>query len=84
MTLGRRYMLECSGNNGCIVDETADLNLAARSINVGVFRTTGQRCTSTRRVIVHRSVDKAFTDKLVRCFEQIKDLRAKPAQGGGR
>ena len=30
--LGRRYMLECSGNNGCIVDETADLELAARSI----------------------------------------------------
>ena len=72
MTLGRRYMLECSGNNGCIVDETADLNLAARSITFGVVGTTGQRCTSTRRVIVHRSIAKAFTDKLVRCFEQIK------------
>ena len=71
-TLGRRYMLECSGNNGCIGDETADLNLAARSITCGVVGTTGQRCTSTRRVIVHRSVAKAFTDKLVRCFEQIK------------
>jgi aldehyde dehydrogenase (NAD+) len=71
-TLGRRYMLECSGNNGCIVDETADLNLAARSITFGVVGTTGQRCTSTRRVIVHRSVAQAFTEKLVRCFEQIK------------
>ena len=70
-TLGRRYMLECSGNNGCIVDETADLNLAARSITFGVG-TTGQRCTSTRRVIVHRSVSRAFTEKLVKCFEQIK------------
>lgn len=71
-TLGRRYMLECSGNNGCIVDETADLNLAARSITFGVVGTTGQRCTSTRRVIVHRSVAQAFTRKLVQCFEQIK------------
>lgn len=71
-TLGRRYMLECSGNNGCIVDETADLNLAARSITFGVVGTTGQRCTSTRRVIVHRSVSRAFTEKLVKCFEQIK------------
>lgn len=84
MTLGRRYMLECSGNNGCIVDETADLNLAARSITFGVVGTTGQRCTSTRRVIVHRSIAKAFTDKLVRCFEQIKEIRAKPAQWWGR
>ena len=39
-TLGRRYMLECSGNNGCIVDETADLKLAARSITFGAVGTT--------------------------------------------
>lgn len=71
-TLGRRYMLECSGNNGCIVDETADLNLAARSVTFGVVGTTGQRCTSTRRVIVQRGVAQAFTAKLIRCFEQIK------------
>lgn len=71
-TLGRRYMLECSGNNGCIVDETAELDLAARSITFGVVGTTGQRCTSTRRVIVHRSVADAFTRKLVQCFQQIK------------
>lgn len=69
--LGRRYMLECSGNNGCIVDETADLRLAARSITFGVVGTTGQRCTSTRRVIVHRSVARRFTELLKRSFEQI-------------
>jgi len=71
-TLGRRYMLECSGNNGCIVDETADLDLAARAITFGVAGTTGQRCTSTRRVMVQRSVSQAFTEKLVRCFAQIQ------------
>ena len=71
-TLGRRYMLECSGNNGCIVDETADLKLAARSITFGAVGTTGQRCTSTRRVIAHRSVEKELVSLLKRSFEQIK------------
>ena len=69
--LGRRYMLECSGNNGCIVDETADLKLAARSITFGVVGTTGQRCTSTRRVIVQKSVAAQFTEYLKKSFEQI-------------
>jgi aldehyde dehydrogenase (NAD+) len=71
-TLGRRYMLECSGNNGCIVDETADLELAARSIAFGVVGTTGQRCTSTRRVIVHRSVEQKLLSLLAKAFAQIK------------
>jgi aldehyde dehydrogenase (NAD+) len=71
-TLGRRYMLECSGNNGCIIDETADLKLAARSITFGAVGTTGQRCTSTRRVIAHRSVEKELVGLLKRSFEQIK------------
>lgn len=70
--LGRRYMLECSGNNGCIVDETADLELAARSITFGVVGTTGQRCTSTRRVIVQRSVADRLVELLKRSFAQIK------------
>lgn len=71
-TLGRRYMLECSGNNGCIVDETADLKLAARSITFGAVGTTGQRCTSTRRVIVHRSVERELVELLKRSFAQIQ------------
>ncbi len=71
-TLGRRYMLECSGNNGCIVDETADLKLAARSITFGAVGTSGQRCTSTRRVIAHRSVANELVDLLKRSFAQIK------------
>jgi aldehyde dehydrogenase (NAD+) len=71
-TLGRRYMLECSGNNGCIVDETADLKLAARSITFGAVGTTGQRCTSTRRVIVHRSVEGELVELLKKSFAQIR------------
>ena len=71
-SLGRRYMLECSGNNGCIVDETADLKLAARSITFGAVGTSGQRCTSTRRVIVQRAVAEKLVGLLKQSFEQIK------------
>ena len=71
-TLGRRYMLECSGNNGCIVDETADLKLAARSITFGAVGTTGQRCTSTRRIIAQKSIVEPLVDLLKRSFGQIK------------
>lgn len=70
--LGRRYMLECSGNNGCIVDETADLKLAARAITFGVVGTTGQRCTSTRRIIVQKGVAARFITLLTKAFAQIK------------
>jgi aldehyde dehydrogenase (NAD+) len=71
-TLGRRCLLECSGNNGCIVDETADLKQAARSLSFGVVGTTGQRCTSTRRVIAHSSISKQLVSYLSRSFAQIK------------
>lgn len=70
-TLGRRYQLECSGNNGCIVDETADLELAAKALTFGVVGTTGQRCTSTRRVIAHASIAGQLVELLKKSFDQI-------------
>lgn len=70
-TLGRRYQLECSGNNGCIVDETADLELAAKALTFGVVGTTGQRCTSTRRVIAHTSIADELVELMKKAFDQI-------------
>ncbi|QWF20601.1 aldehyde dehydrogenase family protein [Nocardioides sp. LMS-CY] len=70
-TLGRRYQLECSGNNGCIVDETADLDLAAKALTFGIVGTTGQRCTSTRRVIAHVDVVDALVERMKQAFDQI-------------
>ncbi|WP_258015928.1 aldehyde dehydrogenase family protein [Streptomyces sp. AJS327] len=70
-TLGRRYQLECSGNNGCLVDETADLELAAKALTFGVVGTTGQRCTSTRRVIAHHSIADRLVELMKRSFDQI-------------
>ncbi|HWK60281.1 MAG TPA: aldehyde dehydrogenase family protein [Eoetvoesiella sp.] len=71
-TLGRRYMLECSGNSAVIVDETADLKQTARGVTFSSIGTTGQRCTSMRRLIVHRSVHDELVELLKKSFSQIK------------
>ncbi len=60
------------GHNGCIVDEAADLKLAARSMTFGAAGTTGQRCTSTRRVIAQRAVVNELVELLKQSFAQIK------------
>lgn len=70
--LGRRYMLECSGNSAIIVDETADLKLAARSISFSGVGTTGQRCTSARRIIVHKDVANELISLLQNSFAQLR------------
>ncbi len=61
-----RTMLELGGNNAIIVAPSADLDLAAQSILFGAVGTAGQRCTSTRRVIVHESVADKVREKLLR------------------
>jgi aldehyde dehydrogenase (NAD+) len=71
-TLGRRHILECSGNNGLIVDETADLDLATSNITFGALGTTGQRCTSTRRLIVQRSIVPSVVERLKRAWSKIR------------
>lgn len=71
-TLGRRYQLECSGNSAIIVDETADLKQAARAIANSGAGTTGQRCTSARRAIVHKSIEAELVELLKKTYAQIK------------
>src|SRR5437764_6607915 len=67
----RRCALELGGKNAVIVLEDADLDLAATSVTSGAFGTTGQRCTATSRVIVQKSVQQAFTDRLVAAAEKL-------------
>lgn len=67
-----RYILELSGNNAVIVDETADLDLAIPAIVFGAVGTAGQRCTTTRRVIVDKSRYEELIEKLIACYKQIK------------
>ena len=67
-----RSLLELGGNNAIIVDETADLDLAARAIVFGALGTAGQRCTSTRRVLVQRSKLPELQRRLVHAYRQVR------------
>jgi aldehyde dehydrogenase (NAD+) len=67
-----KCLLELGGNNAIIVDEYANLGLAVPSIVFGAVGTAGQRCTSTRRVIVHRSRFEELKDALVKAYGQVR------------
>ncbi len=67
-----RTLLELSGNNAVIVDETADLDLAVRAILFGAVGTAGQRCTTTRRLFVQASRYDELIGKLVRAYAQVQ------------
>ena len=67
-----RSLLELGGNNAIIVDESAALALAARAIVFGALGTTGQRCTSTRRVLVHRSQLPELQRRLIHAYRQLR------------
>jgi aldehyde dehydrogenase (NAD+) len=67
-----RSLLELGGNNAIIVDESANLDLAVPSIVFGAVGTAGQRCTSTRRVFVHRSRLAELEARLVRAYAQVR------------
>ncbi len=64
--------LEMGGKNAMIVLEDANLDLALDGALWGAFGTTGQRCTATSRIIVHRDVAKEFTKELVDRAEELK------------
>jgi aldehyde dehydrogenase (NAD+) len=67
-----KSLLELGGNNAVIVDETADLDLAVRAIVFGALGTAGQRCTTTRRVLVHRSQAAELQRRLVHVYKQLR------------
>ena len=67
-----RTILELGGNNAIVVTAHANLDLAIPSILFGAVGTAGQRCTSTRRVIVHRSVRDELISRLVRAYRDVR------------
>ena len=67
-----KSLLELGGNNAIIVDETANLDLAIPSIVFGAVGTAGQRCTTTRRVLVHSSRLDELEKRLVRAYGQVR------------
>jgi aldehyde dehydrogenase (NAD+) len=67
-----RSLLELGGNNAIIITENADLNMALLAVVFGSVGTAGQRCTSTRRLIIHESVYDNFKQKLVSAYKGIR------------
>ncbi len=67
-----RTLLELGGNNAIIVSDRADLDLAVRAIVFGAAGTAGQRCTSTRRLMVHEDVFDELKDRLVRAYSGLR------------
>lgn len=67
-----RSLLELGGNNAIIISPDADLDMALIGAVFGAVGTAGQRCTSTRRLIIHEKVYNKFRDKLVNAYKQLK------------
>jgi aldehyde dehydrogenase (NAD+) len=67
-----RTILELGGNNAIIVTEDADLDLAVRAILFGAVGTAGQRCTTTRRIIMQESIARNLSDRLVKAYQQVR------------
>ena len=74
-TVARRFgrtILELGGNNAIIVADDADLDLAVRAILFGAVGTAGQRCTSTRRIIMHQQIADELTQRLIDAYRQVR------------
>ncbi len=67
-----RSILELGGNNAIIVTPGADLDMTLRAVVFGAVGTTGQRCTSTRRIIIQESIYDTFKEKLIAVYKGLK------------
>lgn len=74
-TVGKRLgktILELGGNNAIIITENADLNIVVPGAVFGAVGTAGQRCTTTRRLIIHESIYDEVKERLVKAYKQLK------------
>ena len=67
-----RSILELGGNNAIIISKNADLDMSLIGAVFGAVGTAGQRCTSTRRLIIHKDIYEQFKAKLVKAYGQLK------------
>lgn len=75
MEVGKRLgrsLLELGGNNAIIVTENCNLEMAIKATLFGAVGTAGQRCTSTRRIIIHKSIKEKFVNILVDSYGKVK------------
>ncbi len=66
-----RTILELGGNNAVVVMDDADLDLALRAVLFGAVGTAGQRCTSTRRLILHKNIAGELTSRLAKAYANV-------------
>jgi aldehyde dehydrogenase (NAD+) len=66
-----RSLLELGGNNAIIICEDADLSLAVRAVTFGALGTAGQRCTTTRRIIIQNRIKQRFLEALIKAYGQV-------------
>jgi aldehyde dehydrogenase (NAD+) len=79
--VGRRLgktIMELGGNNAVIISEHARLEMAIKSVVFGAVGTAGQRCTSTRRLIIHESIYDTVKDKLVNAYQSVAEKIGNP------
>lgn len=67
-----RSLLELGGNNAIIITENADMNIALPAMVFGAVGTCGQRCTTTRRLIIHESMYETVKEKLIHAYGQMR------------
>ncbi len=67
-----RVILELGGNNAAIVSDKADMRIALKGVAFGALATAGQRCTTTRRLILHERIYDEFLDKLIKVYKDVK------------
>lgn len=67
-----RSLLELGGNNAIIISKDADLNIAITGALFGAVGTAGQRCTTTRRLIIHEEIYDKVKDKLANAYKQLR------------
>jgi len=67
-----KTILELGGNNAIIISEHADIEMSVRATVFGAVGTCGQRCTSTRRLIIHESIYEQFKNRLVDIYKNVK------------
>merc|ERR1712136_269434 len=77
-----RSLLELGGNNAILVDESADVDLVVRAALFACAGTAGQRCTTTRRLVLHEKVYDAILSKLVKAYEQLLPRAGDPIESG--
>ncbi len=75
-----KTILELGGNNAVIISQHADLDMTLQSVVFGAVGTCGQRCTSTRRLIIHESIYDNVKERLVAAYDSISDRIGDPLE----